>query len=180
MSKQIIYNQEKNALYFHNKDIQYRIDFMDFKQSQVNFNSHYELVDRLEKNLISIFTDIERIEKKLKVINKAFSKIQLKLDNGLISFVIHFEIKEYVLFVDENGNFDLVLELEKISFNEIETMQNPSFDFIDINIADINEINSFAQLLFGKIQSRYKHFDFILKLDKMSFHRPQNNTIESF
>ena len=69
MSKQIIYNQEKNALYFHNKDIQYRIDFMDFKQSQVNFNSHYELVDRLEKNLISIFTDIERIEKKLKVIN---------------------------------------------------------------------------------------------------------------
>jgi hypothetical protein len=180
MSKQIVYNPEKNALYFHNNDIQYRIDFMEFKRSQENFNSHYQLVDGLEQNLIYIYTDIDRIEKKLNVINKAFSKTELNLDNGIISFVIQFEINEYVLTINENGFLSLALDLAKLSFKEIQTKQNPGYDFIDINSADINEINSFAQLLFGKIQNKYKQFDFILKLDKMSFHRPDNDTIESF
>jgi hypothetical protein len=180
MSKKIVFNQEKNALYFHNNDIQYRIDFMDFKRSQENFNSHYQLVDGLEQNLIIIFTDIDRIERKLKVINKAFNKINLKFDNGTISLVIHFEIKEFVLMIDENGFLCLALDLERISFKEIEAIKNPGFDFIDINNADIDEINLFAQSIFGKIQNKYKQFNFILKLDKMSFHRPNNNTIDSF
>ena len=74
MSKQIIYNQEKKALYFQNNDIYYRLDLTEYKQSQVEFNSRFEFVDRLEQNLISIYSDIDRIEEKLKEINKAFNK----------------------------------------------------------------------------------------------------------
>ena len=180
MSKQIIYNQEKKALYFQNNDIYSRINLTEYKQSQVEFNSRFEFVDRLEQNLISIYSDIDRIEKKLKIINRAINKININLDNGKISFIISFEIKEYELISDENGHFSLALALEKISFNEIATNYHPGFYFIDINSADINEINTFSQFLFSKIQNNYKNFGYILKLDKMSFHRPSENTIESF
>ena len=180
MSKQIIYNQEKKALYFQNNDIYYRLDLTEYKQSQVEFNSRFEFVDRLEQNLISIYSDIDRIEKKLKIINRAINKININLDNGKISFIISFEIKEYELISDEYGHFSLALALEKISFNEIATNYHPGFYFIDINSADINEINTFSQFLFSKIQNNYKNFGYILKLDKMSFHRPSENTIESF
>ena len=180
MSKQIIYNQEKKALYFQNNDIYYRIDLTEYKQSQVEFNSRFEFVGRLEQNLISIYSDIDRIEKKLKIINRAINKVNINLDNGKISFRISFEIKEYELISDENGHFSLALALEKINFNEIATNYHPGFDFIDINSADINEINTFSQFLFSKIQNSYKNFGFILNLDKMSFHRPSENTIESF
>ena len=180
MSKQIVYNPEKNALYFHNNDIQYRIDLTRYKERQVERSSHFEVVDGLEKKLIYIFKYIDRMEKKLKPINLVLNKIAIEHRNTVNSCNITFEVNEYQLIVDEYGDINIAIDLEKITFEDVVTtpLQDPEFSHI-INL-DINGINSVGQSLFFKIQEKYKKFDIIIKLANVSFHRPNQNTIESF
>jgi hypothetical protein len=179
MSKQIVFNQEKNALFFQNNDIQYKIDLTRYKESQVERSSHFEVVDGLEKNLIYIFNNIDRMEKKLKPINLALNTIAIEHRNTVNSCKITFEVNEYQLIADEYGGINFTIDLEKITFEDVVTtpLQDPEFSHI-INL-DINEINSVGQSLFLKTQERYKNFDIIIKLANVSFHRPNQNTIES-
>jgi hypothetical protein len=180
MSKQIIYNQEKNALFFQNNEIQYKIDLTCYKQSQINFNSQYDIIDSLEKKLISIYSNIDRMEKRLKPINKVLNKISIEYGNTVISCTITFEVNEFELIADEYGNFEFAIDLEKITFNEVVTTPLLEPDFLDIINLDINEINSIGSSLFYKLQTRYKNCNVIFQLDNVSFHRPNQNTIESF
>jgi hypothetical protein len=178
MPKQIVYNPEKNALYFHNNDIQYRIDLTRYED--INFDSHYMVVDRIEEIFNAIHGDIDKMEEKLKTYKKAFEKISVEYSNTKISCKTSFGVKEHVLVADENLSFVFAINLGKLTFNEViaSPLQAPEFSHI-INL-DINDINSIGKLLFESLQNNYKNFNFILTLDKMSFHRPNNDTIESF
>lgn len=180
MSKQIIYNQENKALIFQNNDINYRIDLTQFKQSECELNTQYEIIDLLENNLISIFMEIDHLERNLKNVKNAINNLYANPDNRGFSFIIILEIKEYELIFDQDGHYNIAMVLEKISFNEINLLGQPENDRINLINGDENEINSFAQDIYLKIQKKYKDFNFILKLDNLRFHKPTENTIESF
>jgi hypothetical protein len=181
MSKQITYNQDKKALYFQNNDINYKIGLTQFNESDFQLHSKYEIMQNFEKNFISIFEKIERLEKKLKNTKRAINYSYDKPSNRGFSFIINLEIKEYeLIFGPAIGDYSIALVLEKISFNEINILDQQENDRINLINGGINEINSFAQDIYLKIQKKYKDFNFILKLDNLRFHKPDANTIESF
>jgi hypothetical protein len=177
MSKQIVYNKEKNALYFHNNDIQYRVDLTEFELE--NLNPQYKVVDRVDEIFNAISGDIDKMEKKLKTIIKVIFKISVKYRGSKISCKTSFKEKERELVSDNNLNFSFVINLGKFTFNEVVTTPLQDAEFSNINNLDINDINSIGKLLFESLQNEYKNFDFSLKIDNMNFHRPNQNTIES-
>jgi hypothetical protein len=177
MSKQIVYNPEKNAIYFHNNDIQYRIDFMDLKRSQENFNSHYQLVDGLEQSLISLFSEIDRFEKKWKVLKKAYQKMTTNFEDNQITALISFEVIEFFLMFGAYGQIELGVNLNNIKFTDFKIENERLFD---INKADMVSINIVANKLAERFSNSIKNHNVIIKFDSLSFHRPLNNTIETF
>jgi hypothetical protein len=177
MLKQIIHNKETNALYFQNNETLYKLDFELFKETQEVVYSNYVLLQMFEFSIFNLFSfDIEKSEKRFSTIKRAHSKLKEWNINGfIISCNVNFEIKEKELVLDARAKFfDLVQTVTKLSFSDVIFHYGDSVSEVKL---DVEEIDSFGNSFFEKLQDRFMHFGFKLKIDRNAFCQPSLNTI---
>ena len=177
MSKQIIHNKETNTLYFQNNETLYKLDFEPFKEMQEVVYSNYVLLQMFESSIFNLFSfDIEKSEKRFSTIKRAHSKLKEWNINGfIISCDVDFEIKEKELVLDTRAkNFDLVQTITKLTFSD--TIFHNADSVSEVKL-DAEEIDSFGNAFFEKLQNRFVHFGYKLKIDINAFCQHSLNKI---
>ena len=99
------------------------------------------------------------------------------MDNIKISAIISYEIVEFFLMCNEYGSFDFGLNLNKVQFTDFKIESETGFD---INSADIETINLISNHFLDTFKHNLKPRNIIIKTNILGFHRPCENTFESF